>query len=73
MLIGQNQERTTRWSLPQRAADGIGAVTGGSPSSIVHFMRAGFALITPGIRSRNSRIGRGTASSSRLNAWVTSS
>jgi hypothetical protein len=44
-LIGQNQERTTRWSLPQRAADGIGALTGGSPSSIVHFTRAGFVAL----------------------------
>lgn len=45
VLIGQNQERTTRWSLPQRAADGIGAIAGGSPSSIVHFTRAGFAAL----------------------------
>jgi hypothetical protein len=45
VLIGQNQERTTRWSLPQRAADGIGAITGGSPASIVHFTRAAFAVL----------------------------
>ena len=45
MLIGQNQERTTRWSLPQRAADGISAITGGSSNSIVHFTRAGFAAV----------------------------
>jgi glycosyl transferase family 87 len=45
VLIGQNQERTTRWSLPQRAADGIGALTGGSPGSIVHVTRAGFAAL----------------------------
>jgi len=45
VLIGQNQERTTRWSLPQRAADGISAITGGSESSIVHFTRAGFAAL----------------------------
>jgi alpha-1,6-mannosyltransferase len=44
VLIGQNQERTTKWSFPQRAADGVGAVTGGSPDSIVHFTRAFFAL-----------------------------
>jgi hypothetical protein len=45
VLIGQNQERTTRWSLPQRAADGIGALTGGSPGSIVHFTRGAFAAL----------------------------
>jgi hypothetical protein len=45
VLIGQNQERTTRWSLPQRSADGIGAITGGSSDSIVHFTRAAFAVL----------------------------
>jgi glycosyl transferase family 87 len=40
VLIGQNQERTTRWSVPQRLADGIGAITGGSAGEIVHFTRA---------------------------------
>jgi hypothetical protein len=43
-LIGQNQERTSRWSLPQRTADGIGALTGASPDTVVHFTRAGFGL-----------------------------
>jgi hypothetical protein len=43
-LIGSNQERTSRWSLPQRSADGIGAITGWSPDSVVHFTRAAFAL-----------------------------
>src|SRR5205085_9644522 len=43
VLIGQNQERTTRWSIPQRLADGIGAVTGGDAGSIVHFTRAALA------------------------------
>jgi alpha-1,6-mannosyltransferase len=40
VLIGQNQERTTRWSVPQKLADGIGSITGGDPASIVHFTRA---------------------------------
>jgi hypothetical protein len=44
VLIGQNQERTTRWSIPQKLADGIGALTDGDASSIVHFTRAGLAL-----------------------------
>jgi hypothetical protein len=39
VLIGQNQDRTTRWSVPQKLADGIGALTGGDPGSIVHFTR----------------------------------
>lgn len=43
-LIGENQGRTSRWSIPQRSADGIGALTGGSPGAIVHFTRAAFAL-----------------------------
>jgi alpha-1,6-mannosyltransferase len=38
-LIGQNQERTTRWSVPQKLADGVGALTGGDPDAIVHFTR----------------------------------
>jgi hypothetical protein len=44
VLIGQNQERTTRWSIPQRLADGIAALTGGDASSIVHFTRAALAF-----------------------------
>ena len=28
-LIGENQERTSRWSLPQRSADGIAGLIGG--------------------------------------------
>jgi len=43
-LIGQNQERTSRWSLPQRTADGIGFLVGASPDTVVHFTRAVFAL-----------------------------
>jgi Glycosyltransferase family 87 len=45
VLIGQNQERTTRWSIPQKLADGIGSVTGGDPDSIVHFTRAALVLM----------------------------
>jgi alpha-1,6-mannosyltransferase len=44
VLIGQNQDRTTRWSVPQKLADGIGALTGGDPGSIVHFTRGALAL-----------------------------
>jgi alpha-1,6-mannosyltransferase len=45
VLIGQNQERTTRWSVPQKLADGLGAITGGDPDSIVHFTRGALALM----------------------------
>jgi glycosyl transferase family 87 len=45
VLIGQNQERTTRWSIPQKLADGIGSLTGGDPGSIVHFTRAALVLL----------------------------
>lgn len=44
VLLGQNQDRTTRWSLPQRTADGIAALTGGSADSIVDFTRAAFVV-----------------------------
>jgi glycosyl transferase family 87 len=44
VLIGQNQERTTRWSVPQKLADGLGSLTGGDPGSIVHFTRAALVL-----------------------------
>jgi hypothetical protein len=42
--IGSNQERTSSWSLPQRSADGIVAVTGMSADTAVDLTRAGFAL-----------------------------
>ena len=40
ILIGQNQEKTSQWSIPQRIADGVAALTGGDADSIVHFTRA---------------------------------
>jgi len=43
-LIGENQERTSQWSLPQRAADGIAAVTDASAQSAVDYTRALFAV-----------------------------
>jgi hypothetical protein len=45
VLIGQNQGRTTRWSVPQQLADGIGSLTGGDPDTIVHFTRGALALL----------------------------
>jgi hypothetical protein len=43
-LIGENQERTSRWSLPQRAADGLAQLGGGSADAIVDYTRAAFGL-----------------------------
>lgn len=48
-LIGENQERTSRWSIPQRTADGIAALTGGSAQQVVDFTRAAFALCFAGV------------------------
>lgn len=45
VLIGQNQERTTRWSIPQKLADGLGSLTGGNPDSIVHFTRGALGAL----------------------------
>jgi hypothetical protein len=45
VLIGQNQDRTTRWSVPQKLADGIGSLTGGDPGAIVHFTRGALAVL----------------------------
>jgi hypothetical protein len=45
VLIGENQGRTTRWSLPQRAADGISGVTGASSDTVVDFTRGVFAAL----------------------------
>ena len=39
-LLGDNQERTSRWSIPQRTADAIADLTGGSPADIVDYTRA---------------------------------
>jgi alpha-1,6-mannosyltransferase len=43
-LIGENQERTSSWSFPQRVADGLALVSGGSADAIVDYTRAAFAL-----------------------------
>jgi hypothetical protein len=44
-LLGDNQERTSRWSIPQRSADGIAAITGGSADTIVDYTRTALALL----------------------------
>ena len=42
-VLSDNQDRTSHWSLPQRAADGLAALTGGSAQSIVDYTRVAFA------------------------------
>jgi alpha-1,6-mannosyltransferase len=46
-LLGDNQDRTSHWSIPQRTADGIAELTGGSAGTIVDYTRAllGIALV----------------------------
>jgi Glycosyltransferase family 87 len=44
-LIGENQERTSRWSIPQRSADGIAALSSASSQQIVDYTRAAFAIL----------------------------
>ena len=41
-VLSDNQDRTSHWSLPQRAADGLAALTGGSAQSIVDYTRVAF-------------------------------
>jgi hypothetical protein len=63
-LIGENQDRTSRWSIPQRAADGIALVSGGSSDAIVDYTRAAFALafvcVLALLLRRSLRAGRGS-------------
>jgi hypothetical protein len=44
-VLSDNQDRTSRWSLPQRAADGLAALSGGSAGAIVHYTRAVFGAL----------------------------
>ena len=44
-LLGDNQERTSRWSAPQRTADAIAGLTGGSARDIVDYTRTAFGLL----------------------------
>jgi uncharacterized membrane protein len=44
-LLGDNQERTSRWSIPQRTADGIAELTGGSAGDIVDYTRVVLGLL----------------------------
>ena len=44
-VLSDNQSRTSRWSIPQRSADALAALTGGSAESIVDYTRAAFAVL----------------------------
>jgi hypothetical protein len=48
-LIGENQERTSRWSLPQRSADAVAGVTGLSGGSAIDLTRALFIAAFAGL------------------------
>jgi glycosyl transferase family 87 len=44
-VLSDNQDRTSRWSLPQRAADALASLTGGSAGAIVDYTRAVFGAL----------------------------
>jgi hypothetical protein len=74
-LIGENQERTSRWSLPQRSADAVAALTGASAEQIVDFTRALFAVAFVGVvivlLRRTWRSPRGSAYWLEAAGWAT--
>jgi hypothetical protein len=44
-VLSDNQDRTSRWSFPQRAADGLAALSGGSAESLIDYTRAVFGAL----------------------------
>jgi hypothetical protein len=44
-VLSDNQSRTTHWSVPQRTADGIAALTGGASGTIVDYTRTVFGVL----------------------------
>lgn len=44
-VLSDNQSRTSRWSIPQRTADALASLTGGSAESIADYTRATFAAL----------------------------
>jgi glycosyl transferase family 87 len=44
-VLSDNQDRTSHWSIPQRTADGLAEITGGSASTLVDYTRAVYALL----------------------------
>jgi hypothetical protein len=43
-LIGENQDRTSRWSLPQRSADAVAGITNVSGNTAIDLTRAVFIV-----------------------------
>jgi glycosyl transferase family 87 len=74
-LIGENQERTSRWSLPQRSADGIAALSGASAQQIVDYTRAAFGALFIGVvlvlLRRTWRAPRGSSDWLVATGWAT--
>ena len=65
-VLSDNQDRTSRWSIPQRTADGLAEITGGSAATLVDYTRAAFvagflAVLALLLRSawRSGRTGAG--------------
>jgi hypothetical protein len=44
-VLSDNQDRTSHWSLPQRTADALASMTGGSANAIVDYTRAVFLAL----------------------------
>jgi len=44
-VLSDNQDRTSRWSMPQRTADALAGITGGSAGAIVEYTRAVFGVL----------------------------
>ncbi|MGH2980313.1 MAG: glycosyltransferase 87 family protein [Solirubrobacterales bacterium] len=44
-VLSDNQDRTSRWSIPQRAADALAALAGGSAESLVDYTRVAFGAL----------------------------
>jgi alpha-1,6-mannosyltransferase len=74
-LIGENQERTSRWSLPQRSADGIEGLVNVSSSFAIDFTRAAFAAAFLGLLAllcyRTWRAPAGSAYWLTATGWAT--
>jgi alpha-1,6-mannosyltransferase len=73
--LGDNQDRTTRWSVPQRSADGIALLTGGSADTIVDYTRAllavAFVCALAFLLYRSYRAGPGSRYWIEATGWAT--
>jgi hypothetical protein len=44
-VLSDNQDRTSHWSIPQRLADGLASLTGGSAADLVDYTRAALGAL----------------------------